>query len=66
VSPTEVTGRMDSLSTMLDEGTLELGGREREREILPGLGVVWFDTLELATHSVSEDGVLSVVMLSSI
>jgi hypothetical protein len=32
VSPTEVTGRMDLLSTMLDEGTLELGGQERERE----------------------------------
>jgi hypothetical protein len=56
MSPTEVIGRMDPLPTMMDEGTVELGGRKREREMLPGLGVVWFDTLELATHSVSESG----------
>jgi hypothetical protein len=33
MSPTEVIGRMDLLPTMMDEGTVELGGRKRERDV---------------------------------
>jgi hypothetical protein len=30
VSPTKVTGRMDLLPTMMDEGIIGLGGQKRE------------------------------------
>jgi hypothetical protein len=38
VSPTEVTGRMDPLLTMIDEDITGLGGQKRK--MLPGSGVV--------------------------
>jgi hypothetical protein len=55
VSPTEATGRMDLLPTMMDEGITGLGGRKRV--MLPRSGVVWNDALELVTHSISEGGI---------
>jgi hypothetical protein len=61
VSPTEVIGRTDPLPTMMDEGVEGLGGRKRE--MLQRSGVVWFDAPELATHSVSESGCWSIIVL---
>jgi hypothetical protein len=38
VSPTKVTSRTDPLSTTIDEGIAEVGGRKRK--MLPGSDVV--------------------------
>jgi hypothetical protein len=38
MSPTEVTGRMDPLPTMMDEGIIGLGSQKME--MLPRSGVV--------------------------
>jgi hypothetical protein len=50
----EVIDGTDPLPTMIDEGTSGFVGRKRE--MLPGSSVVWFDALELVTHSLSEGG----------
>jgi hypothetical protein len=61
MSPIEVIGRIDLLPTMMDEGTAGLSGQKRE--MLPGLGVVWFNALLSATHSVSEGDIWTVIIL---
>jgi hypothetical protein len=61
VLPTKVIGRMDPLPTTMDGGTTILGGRTRE--MLSGLGVVWFDAPESVTHFVSAGDVWSVIVL---
>jgi hypothetical protein len=48
-SPTEVTGRMDPLPTMMEWGWKAKGGGE---EMLPKYGVVWLEAPESATQSV--------------
>ena len=50
VSPTEVTGRVDPLSTMMEEGKVVLWGCGKDT--VPELGVVWYEAPELATQSV--------------
>jgi hypothetical protein len=47
-----VTGRVEPLPTMIDEGLAEFKGRGLE--ILPTEGVVWCETLESATQSLTE------------
>jgi hypothetical protein len=61
MSPIEVRGRIDLLPTTMDESTVGLGGQKRE--MLPGLCVVWFNALLSATHSVSEGGIWTVIVL---
>jgi hypothetical protein len=64
VSLTDVTGRMNPLPTTMDEGTTGLGGQKRE--MLLRSGVVWFNAPESVTHSVSEGGVWSVIVLKEL
>jgi hypothetical protein len=64
VSPTEVIGRTDPLPTTMNEDIEKLGGQKRE--MLAGSGVVWFDALESVTHSLSEGGIWSVIVLKEL
>jgi hypothetical protein len=54
VSPVEVTGRVDPLPTMIEEGKVVLWGWGKE--IIQGSGVVWYEASESATQSVGEVG----------
>ena len=54
VSPVEVTGRVDPLPTMMEEGKVVLWGWGKE--IIQGSGVVWYEASESATQSVGEVG----------
>jgi hypothetical protein len=59
-SPTEVTGRADPLSTMMDEGSVELGG-QTEVNLLASK-VVWLEAPESAIQSVIVGGVKAMVL----
>jgi hypothetical protein len=53
-SPTEVTRRADPLPTMMDEGSVKVGGRTEVK--LLASEVVWLETPESATQSVTAGG----------
>jgi hypothetical protein len=49
VSPTEVTGRVNPLPTMMGEG--KVGLRGWGKKTIPGSRVVWYEASESATHA---------------
>jgi hypothetical protein len=55
----EVTGRDDLLPTMMDEGSVERGGRTEIK--LLSLGVVWLEALEFVTQSMTAGVTIIVV-----
>jgi hypothetical protein len=65
VLPTEVTSITDPLPTTWMKVQQD-SVVEREREMLSGSSVMWFDAPELTTHSVSEDGVWSIIVLKEL
>jgi hypothetical protein len=59
VCPTEVTGRVVSLLTMIDEGLVELSGQTIVK--LPASEVVWLEAPESVTQSITARGVKGMV-----
>jgi hypothetical protein len=59
VLPIEVTGRDDLLPIMMDEGSVERGGRTEIK--LLSLGVVWLEALEFVTQSMTAGVTIIVV-----
>jgi hypothetical protein len=59
-SPTEVTGRADPLPTMMDEGSIMVGGRTDVK--LTASVVVWLEAPEFVTQSVTTRGVKGLVL----
>jgi hypothetical protein len=59
-SPTEVTGRADPLPIMMDEGSIEVGGRTEVK--LPASKMVWLEVPESVTQLVTAGGVKSMVL----
>jgi hypothetical protein len=59
-SPNEMIGRADPLPTMMDEGSVEVGGRTRVK--LPTSEVVWLEASESTTQSVTTGGVKAMVL----
>jgi hypothetical protein len=59
-SPTEVTGRADPLSTTMDKGSVEVGGRTEVK--LPASDVVWLEAPEFVTQLVTAGGVKAMVL----
>jgi hypothetical protein len=59
ILPTEVTERDDPLPTTMDEGLVGRGGRTEVK--LPALEVVWLETSEYATQSVTVGGTIIMV-----
>jgi hypothetical protein len=55
-----VTGRADPLPTTMHEGSVEVGGRTEDK--LPASEVVWLETSESATQSVTVGGVKALVL----
>jgi hypothetical protein len=50
----------DPLPTMMDEGSVEVGGRTEVK--LPASDVVWLEALESATQSVTTEAVKAMVL----
>jgi hypothetical protein len=55
-----VIGIADPLPTMMDEGSVEVGGRTEVK--LPASDVVWLEALESATQSVTTEAVKVMVL----
>jgi hypothetical protein len=55
-----VTGRADLLLTMMDEGSVEVGGRTEVK--LPASEIVWLEAPESMTQSVTAGGVKAIVL----
>jgi hypothetical protein len=55
-----VTRRADPLPTMMNEGSVEVGGRTEFK--LPASKVVWLEASESATQSVTAMGVKAMVL----
>jgi hypothetical protein len=55
-----VTGRADPLPTMMEEGSVEVGGRIEDK--LPASEVVWLEAPEYTTQSVTAGGVKAMVL----
>jgi hypothetical protein len=60
-SPTEVTGRMEPLPTMMEWGWKAEGGRGKE--MLPECRVVWLEAPESATQLVASVGGVNSMVL---
>jgi hypothetical protein len=59
-SPTKVIGRVDQLSTTMDEGSMKVGGRTEVK--LSASEVVWLEASEFVTQSVTVRGVKAMVL----
>jgi hypothetical protein len=59
-SPTEVTGRADPLPTMMDEGSIMVGGRTDVK--LTASEVVWLEAPDFVTQLVTTGGVKGLVL----
>jgi hypothetical protein len=59
-SSTEVSGRADPLPAMMDEGSLEVGGRTEVK--LSASEVVWLEAPESVTQSVTVGRVKTMVL----
>jgi hypothetical protein len=55
-----VTERVDPLATMMDEGSVKVGGRTEVK--LPSSDVVWLEVLESATQSMTTEVVKAMVL----
>jgi hypothetical protein len=55
-----VTKKANLLPTMMDEGLVEVGGLTEVK--LPVFEVVWLETLDSATQSVTAGGVKAIVL----
>jgi hypothetical protein len=61
VSPIEVTGRVVSLPTIIEEGVVESGGFKVE--MLPDVRVVWLEAPESGIQSVMARGGCNIMVL---
>jgi hypothetical protein len=55
-----VTGRADPLPTMMDEGSVEVGGRTEVK--LPASEVMWLEVLESTMQSMTAGGIKAMVL----
>jgi hypothetical protein len=55
-----VIGRADPLPTMMDEGSIELGGQTEVK--LPASNVVWLAALEFGTQLVTAERIKTMVL----
>jgi hypothetical protein len=58
--PNEVIGRANLLPTMMNEGSVEVGGRTEVK--LPASEVLWLEAPESTTQSVTTGGVKTMVL----